>query len=164
MGKGTLVNSDNMGWLNKRPLKEWRVSKVLEAQELLETSEAWELSGNLRSVGTFWKLQKHRNNLWKPQNASASSETPEGHLVGILTLPLKHSRSPMAQTNFQCCSQTNAFVRMSATMSPVETYCMIASPFVTRLSWMWWYFHWICLIWARNCESQDRMMAAWLSQ
>ena len=112
----------------------------------------------------FWKLQKCGNNLQKFQNASASLKTPEHHLVGILTLPLEHSHSPMAQTNFWRCSQTSAFVRMSATMSPVGTYCMIASPFVTRSSWTWWYFYWICLVRAWNCGSWDRMMAAWLSQ
>ena len=58
MGKGMLVNSDNMQWLNKRPLKEWK---------------------------EFPKFQKCGNNIWKPQNASASLETPEGQLVGILT-------------------------------------------------------------------------------
>ena len=51
-----------------------------------EVPEAWELSENLRSVRTFQKLQKHGNNLWKPQNASASLKTPEGHLIDILTV------------------------------------------------------------------------------
>ena len=54
MGKDMLVNSDNIQWLNKWPLKEWRVSEVPEAWELSETSEAQELSQ---------KLQKHVNNL-----------------------------------------------------------------------------------------------------
>ena len=47
--------------------------------------EVQELSKNFRSVGTFWNLQKHGNNLWKPWNASVSLETPEGYLVDILT-------------------------------------------------------------------------------
>ena len=77
MGKGTLVNSDNMQWLNKQPLKEWKEFP------------------KFRKHGNFWKPQKHVNSsrnlgsagmFWKPRNASASSETLECHLVGILTL------------------------------------------------------------------------------
>ena len=51
-------------------------------------------SRNLGSAGTFWKLWKCGNNLQKPQNTSVSSETPEDHLVDILTLPLKCSIVP----------------------------------------------------------------------
>ena len=54
-------------------------------ETLLETLEVQECSGNLRSTGMFQKLRKHGNNLQTPWNASVFLETPEGHLVGILT-------------------------------------------------------------------------------
>ena len=91
MGKDMLVNSDNMRWLNKWLLKEWK--EFLKFQKCRNFWKPWKhgnSSGNLRSAGMFQKLQKHGNNLWQPQNASVSLETLEGHLVGILTLGLSH--------------------------------------------------------------------------
>ena len=58
MGEDMLVNSDNMWWLNKRPLKRWSFQSSRSVGTLLETSEVRESSGNVGSVG---------NNLRKPQ-------------------------------------------------------------------------------------------------
>ena len=51
-------------------------------------------------MGTFRKLQKRGNNLQKPWNASTSLETPEGHLVGILTkCPGGHNKRASGENN-----------------------------------------------------------------
>ena len=71
------------------------VSEVLKVQELSRNPEVG-TSRNHGSARIFQNLQKHRNNLQKPWNASVSLETLEGYLVSILTLLLKHSHSPMA--------------------------------------------------------------------
>ena len=78
MGKGTLVNSDNMQWLNKWPLKECFL-KFRKRGNLRKPRKRGNSSGNLGSAGTFRKLRK-------PWNASVFSETLVGHLVGILTI------------------------------------------------------------------------------
>ena len=59
--------------------KAWKHRNFWKAQKHRNSS------GNLGSVGMFRKLWKHGNSLRKPWNASVSLETPEGHLIGILT-------------------------------------------------------------------------------
>ena len=86
MGEGMLVNSNNMWWLNKWPLKEWKeFPKFQKRGNFQKPQKCRNSSGNLGSAGTFQKLHKHGNNLQKPRNVSTSSETLEGHLIGILT-------------------------------------------------------------------------------
>ena len=69
MGEDMLVNSDNMWWLNKQPLKEWKeFLKFWKCGNFLETLEVQEHFRTFGSMGiTFGNLemQVHPQKLWK---------------------------------------------------------------------------------------------------